>query len=229
MLAAAGSLAIGELADEVAGSRRYSTIPPFTEGELAGLLTAARAAEPDETGRWALTAPTQPRAGWAAPIDGAAGRELDKAALLTLLERLGYARSGLNPLIGSHPLLERTGRGRYRIVGSPAPPTDPPPAFPDRPQRRMMAGRVAAGDPPQRDGENLMAVSVNLAKALDKAYENSWLEEILAAPPSALSGLTEADDKALTDNLGIKTIRDLGSNKYFATAGVLVALGTHTG
>ncbi len=35
-----------------------------------------------------------------------------------------------------------------------------------------------------------MAVSVDLTKALDKAYENKSLEEILAAPPSALAGLT---------------------------------------
>ena len=74
-----------------------------------------------------------------------------------------------------------------------------------------------------------MAISVNLAKALDKAYENSTLDEILAAPPSALAGVTEADDKALQENLGIKTIRDLGSNKYFAIAGVLVALSSKTG
>ena len=74
-----------------------------------------------------------------------------------------------------------------------------------------------------------MAISVDLAKALDKAYENSSLEEILAAPPSALSGLSEADDKALADNLGIRTVRDLGSNKHFAVAGVLVALSGKTG
>jgi hypothetical protein len=82
---------------------------------------------------------------------------------------------------------------------------------------------------PTTEGITTLAVSVDLAKALDKAYENSTLEEILAAPPSALAGLTEADDKALLDNLGIKTIRDLGSNKYFAVAGVLVALSGKTG
>ncbi|HEY7815290.1 MAG TPA: hypothetical protein VIC62_18725 [Nakamurella sp.] len=73
-----------------------------------------------------------------------------------------------------------------------------------------------------------MAVSVNLDKALDKAYENSSLDEILAAPPSALAGLTEKHDELLA-GLGIKTIRDLGSNKYFAVAGVLVALSSKTG
>lgn len=74
-----------------------------------------------------------------------------------------------------------------------------------------------------------MAVSIDLTKALDKAWENATLEEILAAPPSALAGVTEADDHALRDNLGIKNVRDLGSNKYFAVAGVLVALSGKTG
>jgi hypothetical protein len=73
-----------------------------------------------------------------------------------------------------------------------------------------------------------VAVSVNLAKGLDKAYEDKTLEEILAAPPSALAGLTPADD-ALLAQLNIKTIKDLGSNKFFALAGVLVALSGKTG
>lgn len=72
-----------------------------------------------------------------------------------------------------------------------------------------------------------MPVPVKLDAKLDKAYENSSLDEILAAPPSALSGLTERHDELLSQ-LGIKTVRDLGSNKYFATAGVLVALSGHT-
>jgi hypothetical protein len=74
-----------------------------------------------------------------------------------------------------------------------------------------------------------MSVSVDLTKALDKAWEDKSLEEILAAPPSALAGLTERHDAALADLLGIKTVADLGSNKYFALAGVLVALQGKTG
>jgi hypothetical protein len=74
-----------------------------------------------------------------------------------------------------------------------------------------------------------MAVQVNLAKGLDKAWEDKSLDDILAAPPSALAGLTEKHDEILREALGIKTIADLGSNKYFALAGVLVALGTKQG
>ncbi len=73
-----------------------------------------------------------------------------------------------------------------------------------------------------------MAVSVNLSKGLDKAYEDKSLDEILAAPPSALAGLTEKHDGILAE-MGIKTIKDLGSNKFFALAGVLVALDGKTG
>ena len=73
-----------------------------------------------------------------------------------------------------------------------------------------------------------MAVSIELGKALDKGYENSTLDEVLSAPPSALAGLTEKHDELLA-GMGIKTIRDLGSNKYFATAEVLVALSGKVG
>ncbi|UVJ40893.1 hypothetical protein [Arthrobacter sp. CJ23] len=69
-----------------------------------------------------------------------------------------------------------------------------------------------------------MAVSVELSKALDKVYEDKSLEEILDASPAALAGVTDATAQALKDALGIDTIRELGSNKYFAIAGVLVAL-----
>jgi len=73
-----------------------------------------------------------------------------------------------------------------------------------------------------------MAISVALDKALDKAYESSSLKEILDAPVSALAGVTGQDADHLSAAFGIKTVRDLGSNKYFATAGVLVALANHT-
>ena len=74
-----------------------------------------------------------------------------------------------------------------------------------------------------------MAVSVDLTKALDKAYEDKSIAEILAAPPSALAGLTEKHDAVLAEALGINTIADLGSNKYVSLAAALVALGSKTG
>ena len=72
-----------------------------------------------------------------------------------------------------------------------------------------------------------MAVTANLSKALDKAYEDKSVGEILDAPVSALSGVTDADGALLDQAFGIKTVRDLGSNKYFAVAGSLAALAGH--
>jgi len=74
-----------------------------------------------------------------------------------------------------------------------------------------------------------MAVQANLAKALDKAYEDKTVKEILDAPPSALAGLTPAHDVVLKEKFGIDTVRELGSNKFFAIAGVLVALENKEG
>jgi len=74
-----------------------------------------------------------------------------------------------------------------------------------------------------------VAVSVELDKALDKAYEGKNLAEVLDAPVSALAGVTDADAEHLAAAFDIKTIRDLGSNKYFSVAGALVALSGHTG
>lgn len=74
-----------------------------------------------------------------------------------------------------------------------------------------------------------MAVQVNLSKGLDKAYENASVSDILDAPPSALAGLTEKHDELLKNNFGISTVRQLGSNQYFALAGALVALSTKEG
>ncbi len=69
-----------------------------------------------------------------------------------------------------------------------------------------------------------MAVQVKLGKALDREYEDKSVTEILNAPPSALAGLTEKHDAMLKESFKITTVRELGSNKYFALAGVLVAL-----
>ncbi|GAB2721579.1 hypothetical protein [Nocardia mexicana] len=74
-----------------------------------------------------------------------------------------------------------------------------------------------------------MAVTVSLDKALDKAYENKTLKEILSAPPSALAGLTEKHDAQLLDALGVKTVADLASNKYFRLAAALADLADKEG
>jgi hypothetical protein len=74
-----------------------------------------------------------------------------------------------------------------------------------------------------------MAIAVTLDKALDKAYEGKSLDEILDAPVAALAGVSEGDAEKLAAAFGIKTVRDLGTNKYFTIAQALVALGAHSG
>ncbi|GAC1502815.1 MAG: hypothetical protein NVS2B15_25510 [Pseudarthrobacter sp.] len=68
-----------------------------------------------------------------------------------------------------------------------------------------------------------MAVSIELGKKLDKDYEGKSLKEILSAPPSSLAGLTEKHDEILA-GMGIKTVRDLGTNRYFLRAQAIAKL-----
>jgi hypothetical protein len=75
-----------------------------------------------------------------------------------------------------------------------------------------------------RREEQIMATSVDLSSVLDRAYEDKTLQEILNAPPSALAGLTERHNQVLSEVFGIQTVAEMGSNKHFALAGVLVAL-----
>ncbi len=74
-----------------------------------------------------------------------------------------------------------------------------------------------------------MAVAIGLDKALDKAYESKSLSELLDAPVAALAGVSEGDAEHLEAAFGIKTVRDLGTSKYFKLASALVALSAHEG
>lgn len=69
-----------------------------------------------------------------------------------------------------------------------------------------------------------MPVAVNLDSLLDKAYESSSLQEILDAPVAALSGVSESDAEALKSAFNIKTVADMGKNKYFQAAVALYEL-----
>jgi hypothetical protein len=69
-----------------------------------------------------------------------------------------------------------------------------------------------------------MAVNANLASLLDKAYEDKSLQQVLDAPVSALAGVSEGDAEALKQAFNVKTVHDLGRNKYFKAAYALVAL-----
>ena len=53
-----------------------------------------------------------------------------------------------------------------------------------------------------------MAVSADLAKLLDKDWEDKTLDEVLAAPVAALAGVSDADAAALQQAFNIKTVGD---------------------
>ena len=69
-----------------------------------------------------------------------------------------------------------------------------------------------------------MAVTADLAAILDKKYEESDLRELVNAPVSALAGVSGGDAELLEKAFSIKTIGDLGKNKYFRAAQALSAL-----
>lgn len=58
----------------------------------------------------------------------------------------------------------------------------------------------------------------DIADKVDKAYESKSISEIADAPVDALQGVSEGDAQKLKDAFNIKTVRDLGTNKYFLWA-----------
>jgi hypothetical protein len=69
-----------------------------------------------------------------------------------------------------------------------------------------------------------VSVSADLSKVLDKAYEEKNLAELVNAPVAALAGVSDGDAKLLEEAFNVKTVGDLGRNKYFRTAAAIVAL-----
>ena len=67
---------------------------------------------------------------------------------------------------------------------------------------------------------------MNIDKAVDKAFEKKSLKEIADASADALEGVSADDAELLAKGFKIKTVRDLGTNKYFLTAQAIVALAT---
>jgi hypothetical protein len=59
---------------------------------------------------------------------------------------------------------------------------------------------------------------MNINKAVDKAYETMSLKDIANSPVSALQGVSDGDAQKLAEAFNIKTVRDLGTNKYFLWA-----------
>ena len=64
----------------------------------------------------------------------------------------------------------------------------------------------------------------NLAKLLDKQYEEQDFDELVNAPVEALAGVSAADAEALKKAFNVKTIGDLGRNKFVVAAVAIAAL-----
>lgn len=59
---------------------------------------------------------------------------------------------------------------------------------------------------------------------LDKAYQGKSVQEVADAPVAALAGVSENAAELIKQALGIKTIRQLGTNQYFLAAQAIANL-----
>lgn len=64
----------------------------------------------------------------------------------------------------------------------------------------------------------------DISSKVDKAYEGKSVSELADAPVDALQGVSEGDAEHLKAAFGIKTVRDLGTNKYFLWAQAIAKL-----
>jgi hypothetical protein len=68
---------------------------------------------------------------------------------------------------------------------------------------------------------------MNINGSLDKSYETKSFKELLNAPVSALSGVSDKDAKQLDEAFKIKTISDLARNKHFHVAQAIATLAEY--
>lgn len=57
-----------------------------------------------------------------------------------------------------------------------------------------------------------------IVKFYDKAYEDKSVEELVKAPVSSISGVSESDAADLKKAFGIDTVEELANNKYVSLA-----------
>ncbi|GAA5191527.1 hypothetical protein GCM10023322_49060 [Rugosimonospora acidiphila] len=58
----------------------------------------------------------------------------------------------------------------------------------------------------------------------DKAYHGKSVQELADAPVASLAGVSESAAELIKQALGIKTIRQLGTNQYFLAAQAIAHL-----
>ncbi len=68
-----------------------------------------------------------------------------------------------------------------------------------------------------------------IVKFFDKPYEDKSIEEIVKAPVSAISGVSEADAADLKKAFGIKTVEDFATNRFVTFAQGISCLAEWSG
>ncbi|MFC9516833.1 hypothetical protein ACFTSD_13970 [Nocardiaceae bacterium NPDC056970] len=63
-----------------------------------------------------------------------------------------------------------------------------------------------------------------IASKFDKAFESRSVDDLADAPVSALQGVSDSDAEHLEAAFGIRTVRDLGTNKFFLWAQAVAKL-----
>ncbi|MBF0375464.1 MAG: hypothetical protein HQL39_18890 [Alphaproteobacteria bacterium] len=65
-----------------------------------------------------------------------------------------------------------------------------------------------------------------LEQMLDKEFETKPVKEVIKASPAALQGISDAGAEALKKYLGISSIEDMASNKYFLWAQAMTTVAS---
>lgn len=63
-----------------------------------------------------------------------------------------------------------------------------------------------------------------IASKFAKAFELRPVDDLADAPVTALQGISESDAEHLDAAFGIRTVRDLGTNKFFLWAQAVATL-----
>ena len=74
-----------------------------------------------------------------------------------------------------------------------------------------------------------MAVTANLDDLLDPEWASSSVTDLVDAPVSALSGVSEADAQGLEAVFGIRTVGDLANNRFIRAAVAIVEMAEVAG
>ena len=64
----------------------------------------------------------------------------------------------------------------------------------------------------------------DITKYLDKAHAQLDFAELASSPISVLSGVSDGDAEALQKAFGVKTLRDLATNKHILIAQAITGL-----